>query len=66
MVNVINFNKNNCILNGKDIITIIKQEEIGVKIDLKDMNNEQLTRLFENNVIIKIEKNNDNIQRKNK
>ena len=32
------------------------------------MNNEKLmvTKFFENNVIIKIEKNNDNIQRKNK
>ena len=30
------------------------------------MNNEQLTKFFVNNVIIKIEKNNDNNQRKNK
>lgn len=60
--NVINFNKNICIINEKDIINIIKQEEIGVKIDIKDMNNEQLKKFFVNNVIIKIEKNNDNNQ----
>ena len=30
------------------------------------MNNEKLIKIFENNVIIKIEKNNNNIQRKNK
>lgn len=45
---------------------MIKQEEIGVKIYLKYMNNEKLAKFFENNVILKIEKNNDNIQRKNK
>ena len=64
LANLINYNENNYIIDETNIINNIEKEESGININVKDLNNEQLIRIFEKDVIKTVENNENNIQKK--